>query len=70
MTEFGHYDFSLSFYRFLFVCSFLYFHLYYLYAVMLESCGTTKLDAPGVMVLSPSVINRHGQLGLSSLNFA
>lgn len=29
---------------------------------MLESCGITKPDAPEVMVLSPSVINRHEQL--------
>ncbi|TVU01504.1 hypothetical protein EJB05_53044 [Eragrostis curvula] len=34
-------------------------------SVMLESCGTTKLDAPEVMALSPSVINRHEKLRLA-----
>lgn len=37
---------------------------------MLESCGTTRLGALEVMVLSPSVINRHEQLILRILHFA
>lgn len=36
---------------------------------MLESCGTTKLGAPEVMVLSPSVINRQVQLRFCLFGF-